>query len=333
MHHAAQVRADGRAGVGGAGLVLIDGHFREAATQHGALAAHRFGDEEVPGCGDGRGVELVELDVAQLGARAPRRGRPVARRDRRIGGVPEELAGSAAREHDGVRVDDLVPPVPIDDAHPCHRVLTSDTALLDTALLEAAPLDVAPRDTRGSDDEIRHEGGLAHLDSGVSHRRDESRLDRGPRRVPARVQHAGARVCRLEAAGELAVGRVEGDPEPDELADSFRPLRAQHRDGIRVAEAGPRREGVGRVRLHAVVGRHRDCDPSLRIARVALGELRLCDEHDLVRSGCPERSDQPGDTGSDYDDAGHVSSKAERRASARGRRARGPRPRRPPGCG
>ena len=37
--------------------------------EHGALAANGFGDEKITGHREGRGVELIELEVGELRAR------------------------------------------------------------------------------------------------------------------------------------------------------------------------------------------------------------------------------------------------------------------------
>ncbi len=80
-----------------------------AVEQVGALASQRLGDEEARRrlVVERGGVELHELEVGDLGARAPGRGQAVAGRDERVGGDAEDLAGAAGREHDRVGPEHL----------------------------------------------------------------------------------------------------------------------------------------------------------------------------------------------------------------------------------
>ena len=66
----------------------------------------RKGNESEDGCGgEGGGMELVELDVSELGPGAEGHGHTVAGGYRGVGGVEVELAGSAGGEDNGVGAD------------------------------------------------------------------------------------------------------------------------------------------------------------------------------------------------------------------------------------
>ena len=73
--------------------------------EHGAIAADGFGNEECTGCCQRCGMELIELQVGELRARAQGHGDAIARGYAGVGGVEIELACAAAGQNDGVGVD------------------------------------------------------------------------------------------------------------------------------------------------------------------------------------------------------------------------------------
>ena len=95
--------------------------------QHRTFAAHGFGDEEVLAHGHGGGMELVELQIGDLGTGTPCDGEAVRGGDRRIGGVRVHTACSTGGQDHPVGGQILVLPVDQqvdagDVAAPLHEV-------------------------------------------------------------------------------------------------------------------------------------------------------------------------------------------------------------------
>ena len=73
--------------------------------ENGALPADGFRDEERTRRRERCGMELVELQVGELCARAQGYGDTIARGHGGVGGMQIELACAAAGQNDSVRVD------------------------------------------------------------------------------------------------------------------------------------------------------------------------------------------------------------------------------------
>ena len=73
--------------------------------EHGAIAADGFRNKESTGGCQRRGVELIELQVGELRARAKSHGDSIARSYAGVGGVEIQLACTATGENDGVGAD------------------------------------------------------------------------------------------------------------------------------------------------------------------------------------------------------------------------------------
>src|SRR6185312_2405449 len=199
--------------------------------------------------------------------------------DERVGRVRVELARAAAREDHGIGSE---------DSRPAERIDHLDAG-----------------DRTVGDDQLRDEAVLEHADAGALDSVGERLLDRETGRVAAGVEHPGARVRGLATACELAADAIELDSELLKLADAVGALRAEDPHESRIGEASARTQRVRDVLLDAVVGEQCGRDPTLRIAGVALGELRLRDERHVVARTRLERGHEPGDAGADDDDVAH----------------------------
>ena len=103
-HHLAEILAGDHVTRGEFCTRIDCGHIPFAAfvEQDRALAAYRFGNQEVLAHAECGGVELVELEVGDLGPSAPGSGQPVAGGDLRIRGVRVKPAGPAGCENHAV---------------------------------------------------------------------------------------------------------------------------------------------------------------------------------------------------------------------------------------
>ena len=132
----------------------------EETAQNGAFTPHRLGHERGAGHGQGGRVKLVELQIGDVCAGPVRRRYPVTGRDRGIGGVGVEGAGTAGGEDHGVGFDASLHVVRAENAGAAH-----DAAL---------------------DQQVDEHRMFAHVDRGpASHGRHEGSLDGGPGRVAA----------------------------------------------------------------------------------------------------------------------------------------------------
>ena len=247
--------------------------------QHGTLAAHGLRDEEVAGDGQRGRMELVELEVAQHGARAQRRRNAVPGRHERIGRVRVQLAGSAASQDHGVGGEPTAVAKRVDELYSTHSAAI--------------------------DDEVGDEAVLENDNAGLCNACGKRGLDGSPGRIAPGMEHASTRVRGLAPPCQLAVLAIEGDPEAEQLADAVRPLPAQDPGHARIGEAGPRPQGVRHVLCDAVIRKERRRDAALRVAGVALGEFGLRHECDIVRTARLDGGDQSGDARADDDDVAH----------------------------
>lgn len=158
----------------------------------GALAAHRLGDQRLLALRlraeeqHGR-VELYELQVGDLGARAQRQGHAVTRRHRGVGGRGEHLAHAAGGEDDRGGV------------HGAHAVML--------ALAHHVQRD-ARRTALGVGQQVQHERVLDRAHPARLDGLHEGAGDLRAGRVAARVRDPAPVVAAL--AGELDVAVVVG---------------------------------------------------------------------------------------------------------------------------
>ena len=271
-----------------------------AVDQERALAAHRLGDERLLAARSvaepehGR-VELHELQVRDVGARAQRQGDPVAGRDRRVGRGGVDLAHAAGGQHDGAaraprRRRPAAPSPMTCRVTPAARPSAVRAAGRATSACSmtsirppAEPLDARPR-----------QGAL----------RSRPRSRRRPR------ARCGAAVAALP--GELRARpsgvAVEAGAERRSAAARRPGPRSRGRARPRRRRGPPRRSSVSlQVLGGAVAGVERGGDAALRPAGGAVVEHVLGDQQDprtWRRAGVPQRRGQPGDAGADDDDVG-----------------------------
>ena len=211
--------------------------------QHRTFAAHGFGDEEVLAHGHGGGMELVELQIGDLGTGTPCDGEAVRGGDRRIGGVRVHTACSTGGQDHPVGGQILV--LPVD-----QQVDAGDVA--------------APHD------EIFEEGVLDDVDARVlAHHGGDVQFKHFAGGVSPGMHHAGARMSRFQAAQHVSMRvAVEVDAGRGELADALRTLTGEDVHGLRVAQAVARGHGVGGMQLRVVVGEDGCSDAALRMIGV-----------------------------------------------------------------
>ena len=184
------------------------------------------------------------------------------------------------------------------------------------------------------DEQVHHGRLLADVHRTLAQPVDQRVSDAGPGGVAAGVQDAGVRVSGFQTVGQLAVVAIELHPAGDQLVDRGRAFGAQDADRVGVAEPGAGNERVTDVRRDAVAELRRTRiahlvdhhgHATLCVAGVALRELGLGQQCDLMGVDRLERRGHAGNSAADHDDAGHLSLRsrvllwAARRACARAR--------------
>ncbi|CAM5633851.1 hypothetical protein SGRIM128S_07255 [Streptomyces griseomycini] len=253
--------------------------------QVGALAADRLGDQGLlalrvgPEEEDG-GVELDELEVAHLGARAQGEGHAVARGDGGVRGRGEDLAHAAGgQDHRGG----------VDGAH---------------AVVLALPHDVqghAGRAAVGVREEVQDERVLDGARPARADRLDQGAGDLRTGGVAARVGDAAAVVAAL--AGELQAalgGLVELRTGGDQTAHGVGALGDEDADRLLVAQARARDQGVVQVLLGGVALTEGRGDAALGPAGGAVVEPGLGDDDGGQAGGLAAQGrGEAGDAGAD----------------------------------
>ena len=258
-------------------------------AQDRALAAHGLAHKGQRAVAERerRGVELHQLEVGERGAGPGREGRPVGRRPRGVGGARVEPTHAARGERDGARGALAHPPARADRAQP-----------------GGAPV---------ADEDLRGPLALGELDARVGAQRGrQGRHDVGPGRVAARVHDAGRRVGALAREAQPAAAAIEDDPSRQELGHLGRPLPADRRRRLGVAQARAGLQRVAQVGRDRVAAVDRRRDAALGPAGAPVAELPLRDDHDRAGLGGSERRQRAGDAAADDDDrllrmgSGHV---------------------------
>lgn len=256
----------------------------------GALASDRLGDERLLALRvraeeqHGR-VELHEFQVGDLGARPQRQRHAVAGGHRRVGGRREDLAHAAGREDHGGRVD---------GSHAVVLALSHDVQ------------GHTRRTAVGVREEVQDERVLDRAQPTRADGLDEGPGDLGAGRVAARVGDTAAVVAAL--AGQLQValfGLVEVGAGLDETAYGVGALGDEGADGVLVAEADPRHQGVGEVLLGGVALSQGRGYAALGPAGGAVVEAGLGDDDGPQTGGvAAQRGGESGDPGADDHDVG-----------------------------
>lgn len=269
------------------GQLVLPQHEAHAVgvDQVGALASDRLGDQRllalrVRAEEQHRGVELDELQVAHLGARAQGEGDAVAGGDGRVGGRGEHLAHAAGGEHHGGRV------------HRAHAVVL--------ALAHHVQGDAGGA-ALGVGEQVEHERVLDRAQPPRADRLDQGAGDLRARGVAARVGDTAPVVAALTGEFQVAVGgRVELRPRRDEPPYGVGALGDQDAHRLLVAQARAGDQGVVEVLLGGVALAEGRGDAALRPAGRAVVEARLGDHHGGQPRGlAAEGGGEPGDAGAD----------------------------------
>ena len=189
-----------------AGRELVDEALARRVQQPGALAAHRFGDQEAVGAvvpDDCSGMKLHQLQVGQVSSGVVPEEQAAAGGADRVRGARPQRGGAAGGQHRGGRVD----PRPVGQSHP-----------------DGNPI--------GRDD-LHHPPLLEHRDPLIlGDERRELADDPPAGGRSAGVHHAPGRVASLQAEREVPVTvGIEADTERGQVLDRRRRLRAQHACG------------------------------------------------------------------------------------------------------
>ncbi len=124
------------------------------------------------------------------------------------------------------------------------------------------------------------------------------------RRVAESVEDAVPRVRAFAGEVEPAGLAIEARAPGGELADPLRAFLHQHARRRLGDEPRAGLEGVVEVQLGGVVHGHRDRDPALRVAGVALGRLVLGDDEHLAVTGEGQRRPEARDAGPEHEEVG-----------------------------
>ncbi len=269
-------------------LVLAD-HEAHAVRvdQVGALAAYRLGDQRLLALGlraeeqHGR-VELHELQVADLGARAQRQGDAVTGRHGRVGGRGEHLAHAAGRQHHRGGV------------HGAHAVVL--------ALAHHVQRDPG-RAALGVGEQVQHERVLDGAQPTRPYGLHERPGDLRARRVAARVRDPAPVVAAL--AGEVDVALVVGvevGAGGDQPPYRVGALGDEDPYGLLVTQPRAGHQGVPEVLFGRVALPERGGDAALCPAGGAVVQAGLGDDDGRQASGlAAQGSGQAGHPGADDD--------------------------------
>ena len=253
---------------GAARIVVLHEGPPLAVHQHGPFPAHRLGDEEALGLGmvEAGGMELHELHVRDLRARAPRERHAVARGRVGVAGIEVDLAATA-RGKDGIGRTDGV------DLARARIEHVRAHAAAGAGQAEAA---------RG--DQLDHHRLLAHVDRRLPlERADHGRLALLSGDV-ARVEDAPHGVPALAAEVPRAVLLLrEADAAVDQVTDAGGGLAHDTPHHLLVAQSRAGDERVLHVRGERVGGIGHAADAALGEVGVAVLQALLRRQDDAPR--------------------------------------------------
>ena len=224
-------------------------------------------------------MELHELHVADLGARAKCHRDSIAGRDFGIRGVAVNVAQTAGRQQHGAGADLVQLSRLIENTH------AGDAAVFDQQV--GGELEFAKRD------------GLDRRGFQIQRAAD---LTAGG--IAVSVQHAVAAVRSFAGEGNLRSGAIELRAPLDELFDSRRPFFDQHASRFFVDQTVAGLQRVFQVQRDFVVIAERRSNSALRVLRVGLGDFTLGDTENAACGGELDRSAQPGNSRANNDEIG-----------------------------
>lgn len=269
------------------GQLVLSGHEAHAAgvDQVGALTAYRLGDEgllafRVRAEEQHGGVELHELEVGDLRARAQGERHAVAGRHGRVRGRREDLPHAAGREDDRGGV------------HGAHAIVL---ALAHDVQGDARRTAVRVRQ------QVEYQRVLDRTKPTRAYRLDQRPGDLRAGRVAPGVRDTAAVVAALAGEFQLSLGGlVEVGARLDEPPYGVRALGDEDPYGLLVAQARARHERVVLVLLGGVALAQGRGDAALRPAGGAVVETGLGDD-DRREAGrlAAQGRGEAGDAGSD----------------------------------
>ena len=224
-------------------------------------------------------MELHELEIRDAGAGLERHRHPVARRDGRIGGLAEDVAGAARRQQrpHGAGGGDHTVAVHVGRAH-AHAAF--DVHRHRQRVVEDADSRVA------GDAPPQHASNFAP--GGV-----------------ARMQHPADAVRGLASQRRLPVGiAVEIGTPRQQFVDVAGPVGHQHPHRVRIAQAVAGGDGVARVQVRRVVRPHRRRHTALGITGVALTGVGLGQNGHLAGLRQRQCGPQAGHAAADDEEVG-----------------------------
>jgi len=243
--------------------------------QPGALAPHRFRDQEVGSARQHQGgrVELNEFEIAHLGAGLPGHRHPVAGGLGRVGGFLEQVAAAAAGEHHG--------PGP----QPAHL-----QAIENLQTLAAAPFDP----------EFQGQQALALLQQRAPLGLPLEGVHQGSAGAVLGMQHPAVAVGGLQGGAQTSIAAIERHAELQQALDTGRRLANEQFNGLGIAETGTGLERVLAVAREAVFrpGHRRDAPlgPAAGRERCSV----LADQQHPQANGKFQAGHQPGGAATDH---------------------------------
>jgi hypothetical protein len=255
--------------------------------QPGALATQRLGDQErlrfrMEEAGR---MELVELQVRDPAAGAPRHGDAVAGRSVRVAGVEVDLARPAARQH--------------------HAASAECRHLVGGAVEDVGAVTAARTHTIDTADQVDGDVPFEQVDTWVGAGVREQRLLDAQTGVVGGVDHPPMAVAALsgQVVDVASVGSGltrERHPEFDQPADRLGRVGDREADRVRVAQPGASLEGVLDVCADRVAAVDDRGDSALGIARGALVERALGEHRDVGGVGELQGRGQAGGSAADH---------------------------------
>ena len=230
-HHLAEVFAGDHVAWRQFSTRVDRGHipFATFVEQGCTFAAYRFGNQEVLAHAERGGVELVELEVGDLGSGTPRGGQPVTGGDLRVRGERVQSSGATGRENHTIA---------------CQRTLLASGRVKQANTANGTGNASRSRlASRGGvrinrfSDQIHDERVLDDMDvRRVACDGTDIKLDDLAGRIPARVYDAAAAVRGLQSAQQRAVRMlVEAHAGGDEPAHLFGAFTGENIHGFRFA--------------------------------------------------------------------------------------------------
>ena len=231
----------------GQGMIGVHEGLSRRIPQNCAFAAHGLGQQE-----GGRafqtqsgGVELVKLQVHDLGSSGKGQGNPVAGSHQGVGGETVELPRAAGG----------------DDHEPGGK---------GAGLTGIAVQGFHSGDSTVHREEAGCQGEIADLNVGLGHQCGKGQLDMLAGGVTARVKDAGKAVGALPAQGNLTLAGIERDAPLDQVSDPLGTFSGENLHRFGVTKTGAGGQSVALVQQGRVAGANGGGDSALGVTGVAV---------------------------------------------------------------